>query len=162
MSQTSAFLMTVCVCRAAAGVCPQPDAFSVKCNLNSLRNDTNFYPCGPGAKSIRIDEYCQAYPPGSIIGMVESTSPLPTRTVPTAESGARVSQEINCPSGAYAPSLKYPAVISFNGRTDCLCRPGLEMDSNCWFMTGTRQVAINGYLDILGKQRTCRSRFTEH
>lgn len=142
----------------AAGVCPQPDAFSITCRVDSLLNDTSYYPCGPGAKPVRITQYCEAYPPGSLLAVLESVSVLPYQTVPSVDGGVRISQEINCPAGAYAPTVKYPAIVAFNGRTDCVCQTGPASKTNCWFATSVEGGRVIGAgaagvsIDQLGKQ----------
>ena len=104
--------------------------------MDNLLNATSYYPCGPNGKPARITQYCTAYPPGSVLAVVESTSLLPSLIVPSTNAPVRLTQEINCPAGAYGSTIKYPVIVSFNGRTDCSCSIGSTADASCWFVNG--------------------------
>lgn len=117
---------------SAAGTCPYPDAFKIICQKDNLLGQTSYFPCGPNGKPAQISQYCTAYPPGSVLAFYEPRTPT---------SNGGLSQEIACPAGANSSNVKYPVIVSFNGRTDCVC----STDTSCWFISGPEaRVALLG------------------
>jgi hypothetical protein len=115
-----------------SGTCPYPDAFKITCQKDNLLNQTSYFPCGPNGKPAHISQYCTAYPPGSVLAFYESR---------TVTSNGGLSQEISCPAGANNSNVKFPVIVSFNGRTDCVC----STDTSCWFISGQEaRVAFPG------------------
>lgn len=67
----------------------------------------------------------------------------------TFTTNERVTQETSCPAGANSSSTKYPAIVSFNGRTDCFCS-----STSCYFegagvLTTTTATGVLGSARIL-------------
>jgi len=130
LSHAATFLS---VCIWLADACPYPDNFAIICRTENLLNQTNFFPCGPNGKPASVSQYCTAYPPGSQLGLFQ---PSDIRAALTTEgiNGILLPPEITCPAGANSTTVKYPVIVSFNGRTDCLCRVG--GGASCWFVSG--------------------------
>jgi hypothetical protein len=133
------FNSCICCCFCPAGTCPFPDNFRITCRKDNLLGATSYPLCGPNAKATSVNQYCTAYPPGSVLAWYEP------RTFTTND---RVTQETSCPAGANSSSVKYPAIISFNGRTDCLCT-----STNCYFEGGSRILVPGVNVTIPGGQK---------
>jgi hypothetical protein len=109
----------------AAGACPYPDNFRISCRTVNLLNDTDYFLCGPNGKEVSINQYCTAYPPGARLAVYQPA---------TTTSMAQLLPSIACPAGAWSSSTKFPVIVSFNGRTDCLCP--VNSNVSCWFVSG--------------------------
>lgn len=119
-----------------AGACPYPDDFSITCRTTNLRNATNYAPCGPNDKPVSVNDYCTAYPPGSVLAALEVYNDITAAGVTFRQ---KFTQEIACPAGAYSDPTKQPVIISYNGRTDCLC--SITSPISCRFADGPISLA---------------------
>jgi hypothetical protein len=126
----------MCFDARVAGACPYPDDFSITCRTINLRNATNYAPCGPNGKPVSINDYCTAYPPGSVLSFFETYADITDAGVVFR---TKSSQEIECPAGAYSDPTKVPIIISYNGRTDCIC--SINSPISCRFQDGPVSLA---------------------
>lgn len=107
-----------------AEACPPPEAFSIKCRQDDVPA------CGPGGKTLKLDNYCTAYPVGSVLQwaraeILATKDPVTNTTtadyknaVPTTFASPAIA---TCPAGATGTNVWYPFITAYKNSRNCFC-----------------------------------------
>lgn len=108
-----------------ADACPSPEAFSIVCRTDQVPS------CGPGAKPIKLDDLCTAFPLGAKLQWIRANVERDSLngTAYAASSNFTTPAVAYCPAGANGTNVWYPYITSFNGRVNCFC----TADTSCKF-----------------------------
>lgn len=86
--------------------------------------------CGPGAKPILLDNYCQAFPLGAKLEWVRAGITVENSNTIYSFAWSFMNPAVAyCPAGANGTTVWYPAITSFKGRVNCLCTTA----TSCYF-----------------------------